>query len=138
MASVRASCRLASTKQRSAKEEKEAAQHISASSSSEPPGVSSGARWKWEHRYPIKKDPVQHKLYREKENVRLQATRANRMPDQKAEAKIKTEMSPGMAATTENATESGKETGKPPNKSANQGEEGKRQTAPAEIQSKSA
>ena len=90
MASVRASCRLASTRQRSAKEEKEAAPHVSASLSSEPPGVSSGARRKREHRNRIKEDPVQYQLYREKENKRLQATRANRTPDQKAEAKIKT------------------------------------------------
>jgi len=69
---------------------KGAAQHVSVSSTSEPPGVSSGARRKREHRNRIKEDPAQYKLHREKENKRLQATRANRTPDQKAEAKIKT------------------------------------------------
>ena len=90
MAPARASCRLASIRQRSAQAEKEAAPHVAASSSSEPPGVSSGARPKREHRNRIKEDPVQYQLYREKENKRLQATRANRTADQKAEAQIKT------------------------------------------------
>ena len=70
--------------------QKGAAPHLSVSSSSEPPGVSSGARPKREHMNRIKEDPVQYKLHREKENKRLQATRANRTPVQKAEAKIKT------------------------------------------------
>ena len=71
--------------------QKGAAQHVSVSSSSEPPGVSSGARRKREHRNRIKEDPAQYKLHREKENKRLQATSANRKPVQKAEAKIKTQ-----------------------------------------------
>jgi len=134
MASVRASCRLASTRQRSAKEEKEAAPHILASSSSEPPGVSSGARRKREHRSRIKEDPVQYKLYREKENKRLQATRANRTPDQKAEAKIKTRKRVQEWRLQQKMLGKWKRNRKKtPNKSANQGEEGKRQTAPAEY-----
>ena len=71
--------------------QKGAAQHVSVSSSSEPPGVSSGARRKREHRNRIKEDPAQYKLHREKENKRLQATRANRTPVQKAEAKMTTQ-----------------------------------------------
>ena len=121
--------------------QKGAASHVSVSSSSEPPGVSSGARPKREHRNRIKEDPVQYTLHREKENKRLQATRANGTPVQKAEAKIKTRKPVQewrLQQKMLGKVEEKQNKKNPPNKSANQGEEGKRSTAPAEIQSKSA